>query len=948
MHVYLSGSGTGLRLQGAGGQTAIRYQNDAQSWYAGINSSEQFYWYGSQIADTAGFINTNGTLYWNQSIVLSANSKYIYSRDTNGALTRMLGMNSSNTTYIGPIDSYAGGRMYYGTSANMSGHNFYTGGTLRMKLDGYVLDLPNTGDWSYIKNNTNSGGLRFGTKDAGGTYADQIEISNTGNFVKLNEDVQIPATKKLYLDGGSDTYIDEVSSGQLRLVADGTEVLKGYGSGAIDMYGGSTTSRSINIGANRSGNGYSFIDLIGDATYSDFGARFIRENTGPNTGTAIEHRGTGVLSLNAKDAGSVRFYTNNTERVRIDSSGNMSLGNVAPSAKLHVAGSAIFDTDTGNDPFWITRLGNTNESLRIYVDDSSAVFQTYQDETSGDRGNFIFVMDSDSTAYTDFRHGSATKMRIKSNGNVGIGELSPDRKLHITGSENELMCLESTDNNADLIFADTGGSVRVRGASGNFDVYTGGTASNTSASGSTYAFRIESDGDFRLRTPEDRRVYIGDGNEFSIRHSSAGYNLFDSANGAFYIRNTISNQNIYFGINDGGTTVYPMTVHGSSSNIGIGTTSPAQKLHISGGNARIDGDIITQPTNKFYLDGGNDTYIYEAGANVIDFVTAGSRTMQMANTYAYTEDNVLLGVGGDVNFYMKHDGTNSLLQNSTGDLTIKTTASNEDMIFSVNDGGSQINAIYIDSSNNGMVKLQNDLQYLTFGSGDDGVLYSYEDNFYIANFTAGKDTIFQNLNSDSSSYVEIMRLDGSTSRVGIGTSSPLSKLHVKDATNISMNASGNGQMRVEGSGYTLGIALNGSGAFIYHNSSSRFLSFGTNETEQVRLTTGGALHVVNDVVAFSTTPSDKKLKTNVKDIDYGLGTIMKLNPKQYDWKEDNRHDIGFIAQEVEEVIPEIVKDNEWFDKKIKTLDYEKLTAVLIKAVQEQQEQINELKEKLNG
>ncbi len=75
---------------------------------------------------------------------------------------------------------------------------------------------------------------------------------------------------------------------------------------------------------------------------------------------------------------------------------------------------------------------------------------------------------------------------------------------------------------------------------------------------------------------------------------------------------------------------------------------------------------------------------------------------------------------------------------------------------------------------------------------------------------------------------------------------------------------------------------------------------------------------------------------------------MKLNPKEYDWKKDNRHDIGFIAQEVEEVIPEIVKDKKHFDKEIKTLDYEKLTAVLIKAVQEQQEQINKLEEKLNG
>jgi hypothetical protein len=92
----------------------------------------------------------------------SVNANYIYQRDSVSTLTRVLGINGSNTTYIGPIDAYAGGRMYYGASANMSGHNFYTGGTLRMKLDGYVLDLPNTGNWSSILNNTNSGGLRFG------------------------------------------------------------------------------------------------------------------------------------------------------------------------------------------------------------------------------------------------------------------------------------------------------------------------------------------------------------------------------------------------------------------------------------------------------------------------------------------------------------------------------------------------------------------------------------------------------------------------------------------------------------------------------------------------------------------------------------------------------------------------------------------------------------------
>ena len=127
-----------------------------------------------------------------------------------------------------------------------------------------------------------------------------------------------------------------------------------------------------------------------------------------------------------------------------------------------------------------------------------------------------------------------------------------------------------------------------------------------------------------------------------------------------------------------------------------------------------------------------------------------------------------------------------------------------------------------------------------------------------------------------------------------------------------------------------------------------FTNTGSAVTEAMRIESDQDVHFDQDVIAFSTTPSDKRLKTNINDINYGLDTIMKLSPKEYDWKKDNRHDIGFIAQEVEEVIPEIVKDKKHFDRQIKTLDYEKLTAVLIKAVQEQQEEINKLKEKLNG
>ncbi|MDD5594500.1 MAG: tail fiber domain-containing protein [Candidatus Margulisbacteria bacterium] len=85
--------------------------------------------------------------------------------------------------------------------------------------------------------------------------------------------------------------------------------------------------------------------------------------------------------------------------------------------------------------------------------------------------------------------------------------------------------------------------------------------------------------------------------------------------------------------------------------------------------------------------------------------------------------------------------------------------------------------------------------------------------------------------------------------------------------------------------------------------------------------------------------SDRAQKKNIKDIKYGLADLMKLRPVSFNWKQNGKEDIGFIAQDVRKVIPEVVKGEEG---KL-TLSYGQLTALLAKAVQEQQKQINELK-----
>jgi hypothetical protein len=128
--------------------------------------------------------------------------------------------------------------------------------------------------------------------------------------------------------------------------------------------------------------------------------------------------------------------------------------------------------------------------------------------------------------------------------------------------------------------------------------------------------------------------------------------------------------------------------------------------------------------------------------------------------------------------------------------------------------------------------------------------------------------------------------------------------------------------------------------------------------EDMRLQNGGTLQVDGDVVAYSTTISDERLKDNVTTIENPLDKIKALRGVEYDWNAGSRkgkRDLGLIAQEVEKVIPNIVHEHEQpflnddeDDKTLyKTVDYEKMVAVLIEGMKEQQSQIDELKSEIN-
>ena len=130
------------------------------------------------------------------------------------------------------------------------------------------------------------------------------------------------------------------------------------------------------------------------------------------------------------------------------------------------------------------------------------------------------------------------------------------------------------------------------------------------------------------------------------------------------------------------------------------------------------------------------------------------------------------------------------------------------------------------------------------------------------------------------------------------------------------------------------------------------MSFVLDGAVDARLFNNGEFHADGDVVAFSTSISDQRFKNQVTPIMDATETCKKLQGVEYTWNATGRkgkRDLGFIAQEIEKVLPNIVHTKtlavgEWADSPMdaKTVDYEKLTAVLVEAVKELSARIDHL------
>ncbi len=568
--------------------------------------------------------------------------------------------------------------------------------------------------------------------------------------------------------------------------------------------------------------------------------------------------------------------------------------------------------------------------------------------------------------------GTTDRLVIDGNGNVGIGTTGPNYKLEVNGTSGFTgNMVFTTDNTYDI-----GASGATRPRTGYF-----GTSLVTGLVTAPAGINLS------LRAPASQNAYIGGNNldQFLANGSSFSPAADNAATGDLG-GNGNRFRNGYFGTSIQDPLLFGGTAVGSSlelkSTSGVGTTdfikftvgnnggTEAMRI-INSGNVGIG---TTVPEEKLHVSGG-------------DILLSNTRAVKIENTS-----------GGNISVLSMTAGNNVILNAGQSGATIIDAAAADSIIFQ--DGGVE-NMRIIGSGNVGIGTTSPIANLDIFKASGDAA------TSFTASSTAGVQmawTMGVDLSDSGKFKIASSTLLGLNDRfvidgngnVGIGTTGPGAKLDVS-ATNAVTAAtqsvfirSSNSQAIDLGGGIGFGGIYTGTSEIQWANIAGRkengtdnnysgYLQFATranggDNTEKMRITSTGNVGIgtttpwvtlavagrvalpnlsnngtgyyacINTAgggaeMATSTTAcgaSSIKYKENVADLSYGLEQVLKLRPVSFDWKKDfmpqGTRQIGFIAEEVEKIVPEIIG----YDRNgaVMNLDYAKLTSLIVNAVQE--------------
>jgi hypothetical protein len=644
--------------------------------------------------------------------------------------------------------------------------------------------------------------------------------------------------------------------------------------------------------------------------------------------------------------------------------------------------------------------GGISTGYKLEVDGGDIRFVT------GGEGDLIF---SHSNLVSNIRAAGSVQLglganggdaiRINLNNNVGLGTTNPTSALYVVGDSYITGILTANRIVSSVYGEFTGGGISGTNIVGTAlsisGISTLGVTSTTNLTAQQLSVSgVSTIGNFRI-TPVGSGATVGG---IGITYYGDGSNLTGT------ILNTIQNidnNQIYYPVLSPiiSGTISSISVSSDSivfnpgtNSLGIGSTRPTTRLDVIG-DAKVSGILtaanILPPTDNTGVV-GNTAFTWSNGQ--FTNLTIDSTLNVRAAIDLADSDILQFGTSDDVKVF--YDGT-------ANDLEIELeSAANQ---IAITDNGTYTVVIKKDGSvgigtTNPTSKLwvngdgyfvgvltANRIYSTVYGEFTGGsisgtnIVGTALSITGISTFTNGP--VLIGAATSTGTAGQVLQVTGSayvSDSVGIGTTNPSQSLHVQGNVRItgglydSNNNVGTAGsvLSSTGSGISWIAAASGGGISTNTTNQNQFLTYatGTGSTTGLGVTTTGLvfnpssgnlgigttnptskLYVVGNAYITGVTTStdfdslsDINLKTNINQIANPLEKVMQIRGVTFNWKDGNRNSAGVIAQEIEKILPELVHGGE-----TKTVNYNGLIGLLIECVKKQQEEIDELKRKVN-
>jgi uncharacterized protein YaiE (UPF0345 family) len=572
-------------------------------------------------------------------------------------------------------------------------------------------------------------------------------------------------------------------------------------------------------------------------------------------------------------------------------------------AKFETTGDISFYDSTGTTQgfFWDAStqrlgLGLTNPARDLHINGTAAnakAFARFTHDGLASTGldvgyssaGYASVYNAENTAMV-FSTNATERLRITSGGNVGIGTASPSTNLEINGgTNNNIVRIVSTDANANIEFAD-----------------------NTTTSG----------------------LQIG-----------------------------ASGDNMKFGIS--GTEAMRID---SSGNLGVGTSSPSYLIHADAATSTDPSYITASSGSAFIVAMGSQNSPGVAQEAFIGTLSDHALKIKTNNTERLridTSGNLLVGTTDTALYNNSTTGTGFHVAPSGW---IETAATGTNAIFNKLSSDGTIAEFRKDGTTVGVVGASSSDVYI--GTGDTG--FRFQDGsdaivpFNTSTLAASDNVLslgggssrFKNAYFSGTVYADqFLGQNDTNTGIAVGGNDVI-QLSTGGSERARVDASGNllvGKTTTTGAFNTVGIELRATGLVQSTVDSAKPLDLNRKTTTGEIIgfnyngTAEGSVTITASGVTYNTT-SDLRLKENIEPL-VATDKLMAMNPVSYNWKADpdGPRSMGFIAQEMQEVMPEAVAVGDDEDAMM-SMDYGRITPILVSALQDAHRKIEQLEQRI--